>query len=403
MSPEIRAVAAHEISDYVRVVSTAMGYPYNPDRIARSSVPEHDVRFAAFDGDALVGAGGSFSFHMTMPGGVSPEVGGLTHVGVLPTHRRRGILTNLIRAIFQENRKRGQVVSALFASEGTIYGRYGFGMASLGGDIELPRHGSAFVDGPRVDARVRYVTEDESIAPFSAIWDRVRVVSPGMCSRSESWWRGRRVGDPDGLRAGGPPLQRVLLELEGRPAGYAFYRSATARDGFHLVNTLDIVEAIADSPAATRALWRWLFDIDLVTTIKANLLPPDHPLFFLLASPRDLRMRMADNLWVRLIDVAAGLSQRKYNPGPPIVFHVNDAFEPSNTGRYLLENGVARPTDLAADLSLDVNALGSAYLGGFTFTQMALAGRVLEHTPGALLSADLLFHSARAPWCPEVF
>ncbi|WP_394850490.1 GNAT family N-acetyltransferase [Pendulispora brunnea] len=403
MSLEFRAVAAHEISDYVRVVCTAMGFPFNPDRLGRSSVPEHEIRYAAFDGDMLVGAAGSFTFRMTVPGGVSPEIGGLTHVGVLPTHRRRGILTGLMRGVFEENRKRGQAVSALYASEGVIYGRYGYGMASLGGDIELPRHGTAFVDGPQVDAHVRYVTEDESIPLFSSIWDRVRAESPGMCSRSEGWWRGRRVGDPDGVRAGRPPLQRIVLELEGRPAGYAFYRSATGFDGFHLVNTLDIVEAIADSPAATRALWRWLLDLDLVTTVKASLLPPDHPLFFLLASARDMRMRVSDNLWVRLLDVAAALSQRKYNEGPPIVFHVNDTFVPSNTGRYLLENGTARPTDLAPDLSLDVNALGSAYLGGFTFTQMARAGRILEHTPGALRSADLLFHSPRAPWCPEIF
>ena len=403
MSIEIRPLVGSEVGEYVRVVTQCMGFTFTPDRIARSSVPEHELQLGAFDGGALAGAAGSFTFGMSVPGGISPQIGGLTHVGVLPTHRRRGILTNLVRRIFDENRRRGQCLSALFASEGAIYGRFGYGMASLAGDIELPRAGAAFVDGPRLEPKVSYVAEADGAALFAPIWDRARAVTPGMCSRSEGWWRSRRVGDPDGLRAGRPHLQRVLLELDGRAAGYALFRVTTSFERFLMHGTLDVVEAIADSPLATRALWRWLLDLDLVDTTRASLLPPDHPLFFLLVDPRQMRMTLADALWVRLVDVEGALSQRTYEGGAPLVLDVSDSFCPWNAGRYVLADGVAKRTDRAADLSLDVSALGSAYLGAFPFTQMALAGRIAEHTAGALRRADILFSTRRAPWSPEIF
>jgi predicted acetyltransferase len=141
-----------------------------------------------------------------------------------------------------------------------------------------------------------------------------------------------------------------------------------------------------------------------VRTIRAGLLPIDHPLLHLLAEPSRLGMRLIDALWIRLVDVAAALSQRGWEAeGPPLVIGVNDAFCPWNQGSFRLAGGKAERTDAAPDLTLDVDALGSAYLGGFGFTRLADAGRAVEHTRGALLRADALFRSARAPWCPEIF
>jgi predicted acetyltransferase len=370
------------------------------------AIPELQMRIAAFEGDQIVGTAGSWTFATTTPGGVAVDTEGLTIVAVLPTHRRRGVLRELMRHHLDEARARGKSVASLFATEGSIYGRFGYGVASLAGGIALDRDRSAFVGEPgaAAGARFRLLDHDAAARAFPPIWERVRLTTPGMLSRSDGWWRSRRMFDAEWMRAGRPPLLRVLCEIDGRPAGYALYRLGTKNEHDAVVGSLDVVEAIGDSSAATRAIWRYLCDTDLVRTISAELLPIDHPLLHLLAEPRRLAMRLGDAVWIRLVDVAAALSQRGWEAeGPPLTLGVSDAFCPWNQGSFRLADGKATRTDAAPDLSLDVAALGSTYLGGFGFTRLADAGRVVEHTKGALLRADALFRSARAPWCPEIF
>ncbi|HWL88757.1 MAG TPA: GNAT family N-acetyltransferase [Polyangiaceae bacterium] len=407
MSIEIRPVVDSEIEEYLKPITIAFGRDVHPDAIERERlVSEIDLRIGAFDGREVVGSAASYNLRVTVPGGGSVATSWLTRAAVLPTHRRRGILTSMLRLFLDEARRRGQVLSGLFASEGAIYGRYGYGAATLAGTIELPRDKSAFVDGPIPRARVRFVSEEEALPLFAPIWDRVRAVTPGMATRSEGWWRARRISDPEWLRAGRTSLRRVVLEIDGYPRGYALYRTSTGENGYVITGVLDIQEAIADSPEANRALWRWLCDIDFADTIHCGGLPVDHPLFFLLADARQMRMTVHDAVWMRLVDVERALSERAYaggSSGSPLVLEVSDAFCPWNAGRYLLSGGVATRTDRAPDISLSASALASAYLGGFNFTQLAQAGRIIENTQGALLHADALFRSSRAPWCPEVF
>jgi predicted acetyltransferase len=407
MTITVRPTTLEEDAQLLRPVAVAFGFDVSPERLERfRSFPELTLRLGAFDGDELVGSGGSWSFAMTTPGGAQVDVEGLTIISVLPTHRRRGALRGLVGAHFDETRARGKAVSSLFATEGAIYGRFGYGLASLAGHIELDQRRSAFVGSAPAPARfrLRLLDPEAAAVAFPPIWDRVRVVTPGMLSRSDGWWRKRRMSDVPFVRGGRPALTRVLCEIDGRPAGYALYRFGTTVVDHALIGTVEVVEAIGDSAAATRAIWRYLCDIDLARTIKAELLPIDHPLLQLVAEPTSLGMRLNDALWIRLVDIAAALSQRGYEAeGPPLHLGVTDAVCPWNQGVYRLSGGKAERTAEAPDLTLDVAALGSAYLGGFSFTRLADAGRAVECTPGALLRADALFRSARAPWCPEIF
>jgi predicted acetyltransferase len=270
-------------------------------------------------------------------------------------------------------------------------------------DVSIERDRSAFVGGRAAPGRVRLVDEDTAARAFPPIWDHVRRDTPGMLSRSAGWWRLRRLQDPDWLRGERGPLQRALLEIDGQPAAYALYRHVSAHDHMNPIGELHVAEALGASPQATRAIWRYLLDIDVVSHIKAHMLPIDHPLLLLAAEPRRLSMRVADGLYVRLVDVAAALSARSHGAAGPLVLAVSDAFCPWNEGRYLIEGGAARRTDAAPDLALDAEALGAAYLGAFPFTQLAEAGRVTELREGALRRADALFRATRAPCCPELF
>ena len=226
-----------------------------------------------------------------------------------------------------------------------------------------------------------------------------------MLTRSSGWWNARRLADPDWSRAGRAALQRALLHIDGRPSAYALYRFGGALSQHTRDLPLDVVECIGDSLASTQAIWRYLFEIDLIDSFHASDLPPDHPLVFLLAEPARLDMRLGDGLWVRLVDARAALSARRYVAigGPPIVFEVEDAFCPWNAGRIALADGVASATDAEPDILLDVAALGAAYLGGFSFSELAQSGRVTERRPGALARADATFRAGLLPWCPEQF
>jgi len=358
--------------------------------------------FMALDDGAVVAGCGSFPFEVTVPGGIV-SAAGLSVVGVMPTHRRRGILRRMMRAQLDDTHRRGEPVAMLWASEDTIYGQFGYGMASVSGDIELAKSATAFAQPFESRGEFKMLGEAEALAPLSEAYERARLENPGMISRSPEWWRHRRLADPENRRAGAGELNRVLLSLDGRPAGYALYRMHQKFESGSSTGHVQVIEAVGATPEATRELWRFLLDIDWVATIKAMLLPVDHPLFFLLARPREMKFRVHDGLWVRLVDLEAALAARRLGSGTPVTFEVTDAFCPWNAGRWSIGPAGAQRSSAEAEIACDVTALGSVYLGGFSFAQLARAGRVTEIREGALERADRLFPSDRAPWCPEIF
>ncbi|MFT3775118.1 MAG: GNAT family N-acetyltransferase [Minicystis sp.] len=404
MSIEIRPIAADRIAELMTPIGTAFGIAFTPLYLDRArSLTELDVRIGAYDGDTIVGAAGSFTFDMTVPGPVPVETAGLTLVAVVPTHRRQGVLRSLMREHLDGARARGQVMAGLWASEGPIYGRFGYGMAAVAGDVELPRDRTAFIGPAAPPWRARFLSEEEAMVVCPPIWDAARRTTVGMVTRSPGWWRARRLANPEGLRAGRGPLQRVLLEIDGRPAAYALYRFAYPVPHREPLPPIDVHEAMATSPGATRAIWRYLLDIDLAPSFRALQLSPDHPLLHMLADPRRLGMRLRDSVWVRLVDVAAALSKRGYSSDGRLVIEVEDTFCPWNTGCYRIAGGVAERTGEAPDLAMGVSELSAAYMGGVSFSALAAAGRVIERREGALEEGDRMFRTARLPWCPETF
>ena len=403
MSIEIRAIRPEEFSVSAVPITHYFGTVPTQDFVDRfaSHLPADRVH-AAFDDGAIVGSGGAFPFEVSVPGGFV-RAAGVTLVGVLPTHRRRGVFRGLMQAQLADVHERREPIAYLWASDDALYGRFGYGMASFSGNVEVPRDRAAFYREFEPAGVIRLVDVEEAIEPFSAIQRRVAAQHPGMFVRTTEWWRNRRLGDPEWIRGGGGEMKRALLELDGRPAAYALYRLHFSAERGIPNGFTNVIEVVGDSPEATRAIWRYVLDIDWMERVRASLLPLDHELFLLLREPRRLTFDYRDGLWVRLVDVEAALNARTYKPGASVTVEVADELCPWNAGVWQLgPEGASRSTS-EPELRIDVSVLGSAYLGGFTFGELSRAGRIEVLVDGALDRADALFRADRYPWCPEIF
>jgi predicted acetyltransferase len=403
VSIEVRPTASvDELRDALNVISHYFGTENQPEDAERfAQWIELERMHAAWDGGSIVGGAGAFSYLMSVPGGEVPAAG-VTVVGVLPTHRRRGVLTEMMKAQLEDSRARGDLVAYLWASEGTIYGRFGYGLASRMGSMSLARERTAFAQPFTPRGTVRLLDLDEAAQIFPPLYEQVRAQRAGMFLRSPTWWETRNLFDDPARRQAGP-LHRALLELDGAPAGYALYRVKQEWQAGSTAGTVTIREAFAPTPEGTRELWRWLLDFDWTSQFSADFLPLDHPLFLLLAEPRRLRFAINEGVWLRLIDVGGALSSRTYAGDGEIVLDVADALLPENAGRWRVDGAGAERTTVAADLRLDVTSVAGVYLGGFGFGDLVRASRAEELTSGAAGRADALFHTSVLPWCPEIF
>lgn len=406
MPLDIRLLGPERFEDLMRPITTAFGTAPSPERIEyMKKVIELDTRIAAYDGDTHVGSAGVFAFDMSTTSGRVVKTAGLTMVAVMPTHRRRGVLSAMMQKHLTEARAKSQPIAALWASEASIYGRYGYGLASFAGEASIERDRSRF-SGPIPAFEARFVSEDEAMALLPSLWDRARQIAPGMPSRSDSWWKNRRLLDIEAARAGFGPLQRVVFRIQGLDEAYALYRTKLTFESPDIpVSTVKILEAIGATARGTRVAWRYLCDLDLANRIEAQNLPVDHPLFLLLEEPRRAHYCVHDALWVRIIDIETALAAREYSSSESIVLEIEDTSCPWNAGRFRLDGGTGRATRTQehADIHLPIGALGSAYLGGISFSRMAEVGTIEAKTPHAIEKADRLFRSNRAPWCPEIF
>ncbi len=370
-------------------------------------VVELDRALAAYDGDRVVATAGAFSFSVTVPGGELP-MAGVTMVGVHPTHRRRGILRQLMRRQLDDVHARGEPLAGLWASEGLIYQRFGYGLATLGAGFSVDRARSAFRSPHVWSGTLRLLDRraaEELIPPLHAA---ARPQRPGAFDRSAAWYASEFFHDPEHARNGGAEAAYILHETDGRPTGYARYRVKSEWDDVGAKGTVEVHELMSLTPSAHADLWRYLLDIDLVATIRGWNLPVDDPLPLLVAEPRRLSWTVRDGLWLRIVDLPAAIEGRRYAAAGRVVLEVSDEFCDWNGGRWSLETdaaggGHAERTGDEADLALSAADLGAAYLGAFSIADLARAGRARELRAGAIAAADDLLRTDIAPWCPKVF
>ncbi|MBI4219133.1 MAG: GNAT family N-acetyltransferase [Chloroflexi bacterium] len=404
MSYLIRPIEPAEFDDYRRVMARGFGNHPRPEdsEFMRSSL-EFDRTLAAYDDGQIVGTTAIFSFDLAVPGGALLAAAGVTMVAVLTTHRRRGILTQIMRRQLSDVRARGESLAVLWASESSIYRRFGYGIASHSERWSIDRSRARF-DPPVIDkGRVRAIDSAGARKLAPSIYEQAARARPGMLLRNDKWWDAR-LRDPEHWRWGGASANFFAVhETDNAVDGYVIYRYRRDwRDGVPASSVTDI-ELLGTDANTEAALWQFCLSVDLTETVECWNRPVDDPLWWRLADPRRLRRTPRDGLWARIVDVPAALSSRRYPVADRLVLEVNDDFAGLAAGRFEVEGGPdgakCATTTRPADLKLGASELASLYLGGGNPLTMAAAGRLTEITPGALRRANLMFGWHVAPWC----
>jgi predicted acetyltransferase len=416
----IRPISQDEFPAVYEVLGHAFNatHPAEPEMQHDLGVVEFDRSLAAFDGTEIVGTAIAFSLQMTVPGGTA-AVAGVTGVTTVPSHRRRGILSSLMHRQLSDIRDRGEAIAALFATEATIYGRYGYGAAMAQLDLTI-RRGEGVLSAPYKSVtvpRLRIVEPQRATAELALVYGSVQRERPGMPARDDRWWE-QILWDPEHRRAGGGPLRGLIAGDDAGPRGYALYSASAdwAEDGLPY-GRLQVRELMATDAATYAAIWNDLLSRDLIGEVRARMRPVDEPLLHLLADPRRARPKLSDGMWVRLVSVPEALAGRKYACAVDVVLEVADDVLAENTGRWRLRApGVAaggdpgahelascERTSAPADVTLPVRALSAAYLGGTRLGALAAAGLVDEARPGAVAALSTAMSWEPAPWCPAGF
>jgi predicted acetyltransferase len=402
----IRTIAAEELAAFSRAFEPAFGGEPSDHVLAqRARRLEPDRCFVAVAADgAFVATGGAYSFDLALPAAAPVGCAGVTMVSVRTDHRRRGLLTRLIAALYDQARERGEPFAALWASESPIYGRFGYGPAIPHLEVEV-RRDHARMAVPATVGQVVLVDRDRARHEFPAIRDAVRRERTGMLSRSDAWWDTILDDDPVGEREGRGP--RCYALVPGR--GYAIYRIRPSWTDMAPDGTVLVSELHATDPDAAAALWRFVTDIDLADRTVAGTRPVDEPFLAMVENTARMKVRQGWPLYVRVLDVPAALTARRYAEDGRIVLEVADAGIADNAGRWLLEvadgQGRCTPTDASADLLLDVRDLATVSLGGVRVSQLVRAGRIAlgGDGPAAGERFDRMLRTPLAPYHEGMF
>jgi predicted acetyltransferase len=391
------------ISDLMELVF--LESPTESRRAAEQSIIETDRSMVADHDGRVVGHTTALTRDLTVPGAVVPAAH-VTAVGVAPTHRRRGILTQLMRRQLEDLAAGGrESIAVLWASESAIYPRFGYGPASSRLSLEITSR-EVHLTAPAATppgGRLRLIKPAAASEELEAVYERVRAERVGFSSRGEKWWKYLLTehNDEHGEQTG---PRGVLYEDERGPAGYAIWRAEGKWSDWGPDGVVGVRELVADGPEAYDAIWRFLLGIDLTRTVRFWTAAVDEPVQYLVDDPRRLGRRDLDGHWIRILDLPAALEARQYATALDTVVEVTDPLLPGNQGRWRLSGGPDKATctrtDDAPDFACSITELGAAYLGGTSLAALAAAGRVRRLT-GNLPSVAFGWH--RQPNPIEVF
>lgn len=362
---------------------------------------------SAWEGERCVGHASGFHFTTMVPGGTTVPSSGITRVGVMQTHTRRGVLTGAMHRLLSDSVEQGKVLATLRASEAVIYGRFGFAVAGDTCEVEISRRPGARVVAPVADGTIRILDRDDVLATVMEVHGRVGLDRPGAILRPE-WMQRRYLTDP--LATDKAAWVIVHTGVDGVDDGWAQYATNWPETfGDHSGGICEVGDVWGATPQVELALWKFILELDLIGTFRADERPVDDAIRFALADLRTYHAKIrTDEQWLRLLRVDDALTARTYNPASgAVTIAVTDPMFPANTGTWRVSaDGAARVADHAtddSDLLATINGISAAYMGGTSWHDVLVSGHVEQRHVGALAMADVLFASRPFPRCGSFF
>ena len=394
---DVRSITPDELEAFFTSFMRTMGFGPPPDAYfeRERKTFQYPRSIAAFDAGTIVGTTYSHLFDLTLPGGSQIAAAGVTAVSVSSTHRRRGIVTDLMRRQLLEATERGEPAAILIASEGRIYRRFGYGIATQVADVRIEVR-DARVEHRSHEGRVVIVDGGAADKIFPAVHQKMVKGRAGALGRPQHFWESI-TADRDKKT-----VNVVHENAAGEPDGYAIYDvKADWNDGLP-THALSLHALVGTNDAASFELWTYILGIDLVREVKSFSRPVDEPLRWVLDEPRAVRSTsVRDMYWLRPLDIARVLGSRTYATETELRLHVDDPLLGLG-GTFVLRAGPdgaeCERVDGGADLRLGISELGSIALGGVTPTELHRAGRIEETTPGAVARTELGFATSPRPW-----
>ncbi len=407
VSVEVRTVTEDEVEAFTTAFRLGLhvGRPADGEAAARRRRMDLDRTQAAFDGDDVVGTFRSFGSDVALPGGGRATASAVTQVAVAPTHRRRGLLREMMGRDLRAAQERCEVLAILIAAEYPIYGRYGFGDATEHVTATIDADTARFVGD--ADVSLALVGDERLRAIGPGVFEARRSRQPGEIERPDWWWDlSLGIVASPGFE---PTANRhvVAHDAAGEPVGYVSYHVEEVWEQRLPRHRLVVDDLVGATPAVEARLWRYCCEVDLVRTVHAADRSVADPLVWFLDDARAVRQSdRSEFLWVRVLDPVGAWSGRVLRVEGDAVVDVVDPDGPA-AGRYLLEGGpdgcrCARTTR-SADVRLSVADLGRLLLGGASPVALAAAGRLDEQRPGAALRLDALVGWPVAPFCSTWF
>jgi predicted acetyltransferase len=315
----------------------------------------------------------------------------------------------MLHRLHDDARARGDVAAILTASDGSIYPRFGYGVAASVAQWSLDAHRATLRHAADTAGDLDLLLGVDAAATLAEAWVRLRGTRAGWLARSEDWWR-IIVGPKEQWKGGGDVHTLLLRDTTGTVTGAAVHRIHFDVDRGVQNWRVEVLDLFGADAAIEARLWQELCRLDHVSTVGVRVGPVDEPLRWLLTDPRQMKVAtIVDLLWLCPLDIPALLSARTYGASPgPIVVAVTDDFDPVNAGTYRIDGGpdgaeCTRIVGVEPDLALESSDIGMLALGGTTPSVLAAAGRLVECTPGAVARADVLFPTGRAPFCSTFF
>jgi len=409
MTIDVRTVREEEFDAWSDALDIGFHSPkYRGDGQRRRKFFDIARCTGAFDGEKPVATFRSIEMQLTVPGDTFVPMTGVSAVAVLPTHRRRGLLSRMMSFEFEAARERGEAMAGLYAAEYPIYGRYGYGPAAEGSSWELDARAAAFVRD--LPGTVEVITADEARSIGPRVYEAVRAITPGAVTRDSGYWdRVLGFAPREGDDSAKEVLNAVLRDADGRAVGYLRYKFGkekwTHSRPDNVVKALDLIALNVEYEAR---LWKFLADHDWVSRVIAEEVRRNDELW------RDLLVNRRaawpsdhwEGMWLRVLDPEAALAARRYEVPGRVVLRVVDK-DGYADGTFALEGGpdgaVCGRTTESPDVTIPVAALGSIMLGGFTAQRYARLGMLDEHRAGAIGGLSAMFQTGVAPWTPTGF